>query len=73
MKVNTEPLNATINQMINQDPLFEMINTSSGKYNFRLQSNSPAIDKGIPTSIINDLDGLPRPVGLPDFGAFENQ
>lgn len=73
MKVKTEPSNAMINQMINQDPLFEMINTSSGKYNFRLQSNSPAIDKGIPTSIINDLDGFPRPVGLPDLGAFENQ
>src|SRR5690606_14412428 len=73
MKVKTEPSNATLNQMINKDPLFELVNTSSGKYNFRLQSNSPAIDKGTATSLLYDLDGLPRPIGLPDAGAFEKQ
>ena len=73
MKFKTEPTNATLNQILNQDPLFETVNTADHIYNFRLQSNSPAIDKGINTSINNDLDGLPRPVALPDLGAFEKQ
>ena len=71
MKVKIEPTNATLNQIINQDPLFETINTADNLYNFRLQPTSPAIDKGINTSINIDLDGLPRPVALPDLGAFE--
>ena len=73
MKFKTEPTNATLNQILNQDPLFETVNTADHIYNFRLQSTSPAIDKGINTTINIDLDGLPRPVALPDLGAFEKQ
>jgi hypothetical protein len=73
LKVKTDPANASLNQMINQDPLFDTVNTSSRIYNFRLRAGSPAIDKGIITSVNIDLDGLPRPVGLPDLGAFEKQ
>ena len=48
------------------DPLF----TSTS--NFRLQSISPAINKGINVSLTTDYDGNPI-VGIPDIGAFEYQ
>ncbi len=73
MKVKTEPTNATLNQMINLDPLFETISTAENIFNFRLQPTSPAIDKGMNTTINIDLDGLSRPVALPDLGSYEKQ
>ena len=73
MKVKTQPVNATLNQMINLDPLFETIKTADNIYNFRLKPTSPAIDKAINTSINIDLDGSTRPVALPDIGAYEKQ
>ena len=51
------------------DPMF----IDFGNQNFRLQQNSPAINAGVKTKYIEDLDG--RSVtgnGLPDIGAFEH-
>ena len=71
-KVQTAPANITSNQIINnQKPLFDSINTSKNYYNFRLQTGSPAINKGVNAGIGIDLDGKTRPVGLPDLGCFE--
>jgi hypothetical protein len=57
----------------NQPPLFDSTNTQKNYYDFRLQTSSPAINKGIATGVITDLDGKPRPVGIPDLGCFEKQ
>lgn len=73
-KVQTQPSNVTLNQVINnQPPLFDSINTSKNYYDFRLRSGSPAINAGVSTSVINDLGGNPRPVLQPDLGCFEKQ
>jgi hypothetical protein len=64
----------TANQIINnQPPLFDSINTSKRYYDFHLQMNSPAIDKGTNSVVSIDLDGKPRPVGAPDLGCYERQ
>ena len=68
------PSNATVSgNVIQDDPLFENISVSNNLYNFRLKENSPAINKGSDAGVSNDLDGKPRPVGLPDLGAYEKQ
>ena len=73
-KVQTIPANITSNQMLNnQSPQFDSINTSRNYYDFRLKTGSPAINKGVNAAIIIDLDGKPRPIGLPDLGSFEKQ
>ncbi len=73
-KVQTPPGNSIITQAINnQSPLFDSINTSDNFYDFRLKTGSPALNKGVNAGIITDLDGKPRPVGLPDLGCFEKQ
>ena len=75
-RVKTIPANTTISDIINnQPPLFDSIDVSKRFYNFRLNTNpnSPAIDAGIPSAALIDLDGNPRPVGLPDLGCFEKQ
>jgi hypothetical protein len=73
-KVQTPPVNITSNQIINnQAPQFDSVNTSRNYYDFRLQSISPAINKGVNAGLIIDLDGKTRPVGLPDLGCFEKQ
>jgi len=73
-KVETPPANSTITQAINnQAPLFDSINTSDNYYDFRLKTGSPALNKGVNAGILTDLDGKPRPVGLPDLGSFEKQ
>ena len=73
-RVETTPAGAAITGAINhQPPLFDSINTGERFYSFRLKDNSPALNKGKPTSITIDLDGAPRPVGLPDLGAYERQ
>jgi hypothetical protein len=73
-KVKTVPANIISNQIINnQKPLFDSINTSKNYYSFRLQTSSPAINKGVNAGIATDLDGKNRPVGLPDLGCFEKQ
>jgi hypothetical protein len=76
MKVLDNPSNATIFTGIinNQSPMFDSINTSTQYYNFRLKSNSPAIDKATNAGVIIDLDGNLRPVGaFPDLGCYEKQ
>lgn len=73
-KVQSAPSNIISNQIINgQIPLFDSINSSNNYYSFRLQTGSPAINKGVNAGITTDLDGKPRPVGLPDLGCFEKQ
>jgi hypothetical protein len=75
-KVTTLPQDIITAGIINnQDPQFDSINVSKNYYDFRLtKKNSPAVDAGTDTSIIIDLDGLPRPGGLkPDLGCFEKQ
>ncbi len=73
-KVQTPPANSTITQAINnQPPLFDSINTADQYYDFRLKTGSPALNKGVNAGILTDLDGKPRPVGLPDLGCFEKQ
>lgn len=61
------------NIIINQNPNFDSINAQRNYYNFRLKAGSPAVNKGIATGIFLDLDANPRPVGLPDIGAYEKQ
>jgi len=73
-KVQTVPSNITSNQIINnQAPLFDSIDTHKNYYDFRLKAGSPAINKGVNAGVIIDLDGKPRPIGLPDLGCFEKQ
>ncbi|MEI2755505.1 MAG: hypothetical protein V9F46_03520 [Chitinophagaceae bacterium] len=73
-KVQTTPANITSSQIINnQSPQFDSINTFKNYYNFRLKAGSPALEKGVNTTTIIDLDGKPQPVGLPDLGCFEKQ
>ena len=73
-KVQTVPANITSNQIINnQPPQFDSVSTTNNYYDFRLKVSSPAINKGVNGGIAIDLDGKPRPVGLPDLGCFEKQ
>lgn len=73
-RLKNTPTNATINGAItNQNPLFDSVNNNLRIYDFHLQANSPAIDKGVNTNVTIDLDGNPRPVRKPDLGAYEKQ
>jgi hypothetical protein len=78
LKVNNGPQYSTLNptsiQLKKQNPLFDSINVSKNYYDFHLQGNSPAKDKGTNTAVTIDLDGRPRPVGAaPDIGCYEKQ
>ena len=57
----------------NIPPLFDSINTSKRFYSFRLKDDSPAKNKATDAGVTIDLDGKPRPVGLPDLGCYEKQ
>jgi hypothetical protein len=73
-RVPTTPAGVTATGIINgQSPQFDSINTAKPFYNFRLKSSSPAVNKGVATAVNLDLDGVTRPVGLPDLGAYEKQ
>jgi len=73
-KVQTTPANITSNQIINnQAPEFDSVINNKNFYDFRLKASSPAINKGVNAAVSIDLDGKPRPVGLPDLGCFEKQ
>lgn len=63
----------TVNGAVKQSPQFDSINTSQRFFNFRLKEGSPAINAGVNAGVTIDLSGNPRPVGLPDIGAYEKQ
>jgi len=54
------------NNLLNADPLF----IDPMNYNYRLDTLSPAKDKGFSLMILIDLDGITRD-SLPDIGAYE--
>lgn len=71
-KVKTPPsIVVATNMIVNQDPLFDSVNTSANFYNFRLQSASPAAGAGMAAGILIDLDGNPRPAMAPDLGCYQ--
>lgn len=76
-KVKKDPLataGVTASKIIsNQNPAFDSINVQRNYYSFRLRNGSPAADTGIATGVFWDLDGNPRPVGVPDIGSYEKQ
>ncbi len=73
-KIKNPPAGVDSSNMItNLDPQFDSLNTFKRYFNFRLKENSPAVDKGLDAGITIDLDGKPRPVNLPDLGAYERQ
>jgi hypothetical protein len=73
-KAQAVPANVTVTQIINNlKPSFDTIDVSHQYYNFRLRDDSPAKNKGVNAGVTIDLDGKPRPVGLPDLGCFEIQ
>lgn len=72
-KVTTTPENVTATNVFNEPPAFDSIDASKHFYNFRLKDISPAINKGVPTTLAYDLDGNPRSVNAPDLGAYERQ
>ena len=55
--------------LLNLDPGFANTDFSAGPYDFHLREGSPAIDKGIQTTILTDLDNRSR--SLPDLGCYE--
>jgi hypothetical protein len=73
-RIKNNPANTTYTNMINNtDPQFDSIDVQRNFYDFRLKPGSPAINKGLATTLIFDLDGKPRSVGLPDMGSYEKQ
>lgn len=73
-KVKTNPANSNIVATLNnQPPLFDSVDVAKRFYNFRLKDSSPAINKGIATGLLTDLDGNNRASGLPDMGCYEKQ
>jgi hypothetical protein len=73
-KVKTAPGNvATSNMIVNTDPMFDSVNNVRRYYDLHLKASSPLINKGVDAGVLLDLDGNPRPVGLPDLGCYEHQ
>jgi hypothetical protein len=73
VKTSLSPLITSTGGTVNATPVFDSINTSRSFYDFRVKANSPALNVGT-TSLVNiDLDGNPRPVGIPDIGCYEKQ
>jgi hypothetical protein len=73
--VSENPANATsiTGANIKENPQFDSVNIAERFYSFRLKETSPAINKGNDFGVTVDLDGKPRPVGLPDLGAYERR
>lgn len=73
VKTTLNPLVTSNNGLVNVPPIFDSINTGRNYYDFRLKNGSSAINVGTASSVNIDLDGKPRPVGLPDIGCYEKQ
>jgi hypothetical protein len=73
VKTSINLLINSIGGIVNNTPQFDSISTNQKFYNFRLKATSPAINAGVASAITIDLDGSPRPVGLPDIGCYEKQ
>ena len=68
-----DPSNTILNTVYkNLPPLFDSINTAKQIYDFHFSLNpsSPAIDKGVATPFLRDLDDKLR-VNIPDLGCYE--
>lgn len=62
------------NNIRNTEPLFDSIDVANRYFDFHTNNtSSPLIDAGVNTSLVRDLDDAPRPVGIPDIGAYEKQ
>jgi len=72
-KVKTAPATVTFLQPITDAPQFDSIDFSNHYYDLHLKASSPAVNAGVNTGLLIDLDGRARPVGLPDLGCFEKQ
>jgi hypothetical protein len=72
-RAKTDPANTIFTNVIrNQAPIFDSIDVSNNYYDFQLKKESPAVNAGTITPLINDLNGFPRK-GLPDLCCYENQ
>jgi hypothetical protein len=67
--------NITFSQAIlNTNPLFDSINIANNYYSFKLKPTSPVLQKGLPSTLVVDLDNKNRTVGAaPDMGCYEVQ
>jgi hypothetical protein len=74
-KVKTPPTApaSVVGTPLTSAPVFDSINFSRRIFDYRLKAGSPGINAGTPAGVPLDLDGAPRPVGLPDLGAYERQ
>jgi hypothetical protein len=52
--------------LVNRDPLY----LDTDKYDYEIDSTSPAIGTGVPMGISNDIRGITRPAS-PALGAYE--
>jgi hypothetical protein len=70
-KAKNDVANGTfLNSIKNADPLFDSIDVSHQYYNFHLQDGSPAINIGVVTPFLFDLDDKLRDAN-PDLGCYE--
>jgi hypothetical protein len=72
-RVKSTPSNCSVISSFISDPKFDSVNNSLRIYNFHLKDNSPALNSGIDAGILTDLDGYPRPSGIPDIGCYEKR
>jgi len=69
-RVKNVPANINRANILAADPLFENIDIQKRIFDFRLKMGSPAINAGVATGVLFDLDGKAR-TNTPDLGAFE--
>ncbi|MGB4846063.1 MAG: hypothetical protein WBP16_16470 [Ferruginibacter sp.] len=75
-RVLNDPANSSLSGNIkNAEPSFDSIEVNKRIFDFRITKNafSPAIDAGVVTGLLKDLDDKNRNVGLPDMGCYERQ
>lgn len=72
-RIKNPPEECTVQDEVPGDPAFERTNGGQTGFSFRLKLTSAAVNKGVATGVNIDLDGNPRPFGLPDLGAYERQ